>query len=236
MAKIILGIGVSSISGSIAGSTFSRNANGAYIRNKGIPTNSNTIAQQLSRARFAAAAIFWRLLTLVQQNSFRDQAINYPYIDSLGQSKTYTGNQLCMTVNNRLLSVDAPEISFMVPPVSVMPIGEVQPDVDVSLSTLTLSVQYNGGGFVVPVATKLIIEATPSLSKGVTNPKNEMYRRLAVIDAAAPTLNMAFTNVYFDAFGALPALGANVYFKATAISTQTAQYSPSLDAKAVIVP
>lgn len=231
MAKIIFGAGIANIRGSMAGTVFSANANGAYIRNRATPTNNNTISQQLSRGRFAAAAIFWRSLTLAQQNSFRDQAINYPYVDAIGQSKTYTGNQLCMVVNNRLLSVDAETIEFMIAPVSVPPIGEIAGIMQKAINNFVATFQFETGVLVVPANCKLIIECTPSLSKGVTNPKAEAFRRIAVLDAADSTDEVPLASSYNAVFGVIPDAGSNIYLKATVISTETGQYSPSLDFK-----
>ena len=63
MAKVVFGNGVSSISGSIAGNTYSRNRFGPYIRTRALPVNPNTAAQQLARSRFSTVSAQWRQLT-----------------------------------------------------------------------------------------------------------------------------------------------------------------------------
>lgn len=91
MARILFGGGVAQIRGSIGGTTYSKNANGAYARNRSQPANRNTLAQQGVRNIFGSIARRWKVLTLSQQASFIDLAASYPYVNSVGLSSVYTG-------------------------------------------------------------------------------------------------------------------------------------------------
>lgn len=116
MAKILLGGGVSGLSGSIGGTTFSRNSNGAYARNKVTPVDSKTPEQLAARSIFTAISTSYRDLTPAQRAGWKDGAPNFPYVDVFGQSKTYTGNQLFMKLNMNLVGVEASTISNLPTP------------------------------------------------------------------------------------------------------------------------
>lgn len=62
MARIVGGSIFGEIRGKLAGSVFSRNRAGAYIRQFVVPVNPRTLAQDRARGRFAAAAALWHSL------------------------------------------------------------------------------------------------------------------------------------------------------------------------------
>lgn len=107
MATISFGGGVSEIRGSVNGNTFSRNANGAIMRNRTTPINGRTTRQVSVRGALASIASGWRGLTEVQRQSWIDGAPNYPYTNRLGQPSQYTGQQLYMKLNQSLGQVGA---------------------------------------------------------------------------------------------------------------------------------
>lgn len=102
MATVSFGGGVSEIRGSVNGNTFSRNANGAIMRNRTTPINGRTARQVAVRGSLASIASGWRGLTEVQRQSWIDGAPNYPYTNRLGQPSVYTGQQLYMKLNQSL--------------------------------------------------------------------------------------------------------------------------------------
>lgn len=106
----------SKASGSIGGTVYSRNANGAYTRNRSVPVNRNTEAQKRQRSVFSQVAGFWRNLTAVQKQSFQDQAPNYPYVDTLGETKQYTAKQLHDYLNNNKVLINSAVLTNALPP------------------------------------------------------------------------------------------------------------------------
>lgn len=92
MAIITLGGGVASISGSVAGTTFSRNRGGPYMRTRAIPTNPNTPAQQAVRSFLAQLAVLWTsLLTSTQREAWDTYALNVPLPNSQGEPRNVGG-------------------------------------------------------------------------------------------------------------------------------------------------
>lgn len=240
---------LSSASGSVAGSTYSRNASGAYIRNRSTPTNPNTLAQQAARSSFGSASNVWRSLTATQKQSFADQVANYPYIDALGQSKTYTPSQLCMTVNNRvkqmvgLTDIDGggfvafPTITTMVPPVSIIFPEDCGVVYDISLGVMTLTVGLADALTELPDGYEMIVDATPLKSDGFYRPKNSDYRVIGGIGSlfASPfTTGVEITTPYLAAFpGSVITLGSNFYVRVTIIA-DNGMYSSSAYTKVVV--
>lgn len=95
MAIIITGGGVSQISGSVGGNTFSRNRSGAYVRNRSIPVNPNSSRQQTARANMSAAVIAWgQTLTEAQREAWRLYAASVPVKNRLGQNIYLTGQNM----------------------------------------------------------------------------------------------------------------------------------------------
>lgn len=92
MAIVTLGGGVASIRGSIGGTTFSANRGGPYARNRTVPVNPNTPAQQDVRALVSQLTSLWyNTLTVAQRQSWDDYAENVPLPNSLGYPRNVGG-------------------------------------------------------------------------------------------------------------------------------------------------
>lgn len=92
MAKVKLGAIAGQVSGSIGTQTWSRNRYGAYIRNRSIPVNTQTLFTQESKSILAAASQAWGSLNFDEQQAWRTWANNNPVIDRLGDQQTLAGN------------------------------------------------------------------------------------------------------------------------------------------------
>lgn len=87
-------------SGSVNGSTFSRNQGGSYIRNRSIPTNPNSPAQQSVRTFFKQMANAWtNTLTAAQRLGWKTYATNVPLPNSLGQPRKINDNAMYQRSN-----------------------------------------------------------------------------------------------------------------------------------------
>lgn len=87
-------------SGSIGGSTASRNRGGQYFRRRAIPTNPNTPAQQAVRGIFASLNSAWNTtLTQVQRDGWDSYALNTPVTDSLGNPVNAGGKGMYLRGN-----------------------------------------------------------------------------------------------------------------------------------------
>jgi hypothetical protein len=193
---------ITEASGSVAGSTYSRNANGAYIRNRSIPTNKNTSAQKVSRARFATAAQDWRDLNEAQRQTFADQAKNYPYKDKLGQTKTYTARQLNAKLNATLRQAGLGNITTCLPPVPDVPVTKATVVADTGAGTINLTEwQCLGGETTIPAGWEMIVKAT-SVAAGVSKAwKKSDFRVITKYPSGAIVTPKLLASLYEAVFG-----------------------------------
>lgn len=87
-------------SGSIAGTVFSRNAGGMYVRSRANPTNPNTDAQQAVRDAMRTLVFYWsQTLTDTNRENWNTYAFNTPTLNKLGESTHKTGQQMFLRGN-----------------------------------------------------------------------------------------------------------------------------------------
>jgi len=87
-------------SGSIAGTVFSRNAGGMYVRSRANPTNPNSPAQQAVRDAMRQLVNAWTdLLSDDQRDSWNSYAFNTPTLNKLGEPTHKTGQQMYLRGN-----------------------------------------------------------------------------------------------------------------------------------------
>lgn len=90
---------LSAISGSMNGTTFSRNSSGAYMRNRTVPVNPNTELQVQTRAGFTNASISWRDLGDAEQAAWKTYAQNSPVTNRIGDVIHLSGFGQYMALN-----------------------------------------------------------------------------------------------------------------------------------------
>lgn len=79
------------LSGSVGGVVASHNAGGAYLRNRSVPTNPNSLRQQLVRGSVSAAAGAWHGLSVGARASWAAYAAGTPVTNRLGESIILSG-------------------------------------------------------------------------------------------------------------------------------------------------
>ena len=89
MAKVISIVGT--LTGKLAGTVYSHNRWGTYIRQLVIPTNPQTVSQVAQRSRIASAAALWSTLTTEQRLAWDAFATQIVRLDRLGQPINYNG-------------------------------------------------------------------------------------------------------------------------------------------------
>jgi hypothetical protein len=226
MAKFISSL-ITEASGSVAGTTYSRNKNGSYIRNKSVPVNRNTLAQQAARARFSEVSSSWKGLDANERATWENNIMQYPYVDSLGQTKYYTASQLYKSINNSLFQVGLTPISSLPSPISMPTIISGEVIVDQSAKQIYIN-EISFGSFgnnTVPVGFSLLIYATTIRGAGFSAPKNSDYRFIDKIDASVDATSIQQAQFYDAVFGDSWANAENenntIYFgfKMVAVST-----------------
>lgn len=225
MALIKLTAFLDSISGKVNGSVFSRNKGGAYVRGKGIVSNPQSVAQSSVRAIFGAISQAWRGLTEVQRDAWNAATSNFPYQNRLGDTKVLSGFALHQKLNNNLSTIGQPFIANPPQPMEVAAMTDLDAVVEVGGVSTTMNIT---GQFTDPlsVAAKVALFATPPLSPGVSNYKNEL-RLVEVYDIADLVATKDINADYESVFGAAIE-GSKIGFKAQVISISTGQASAEI--------
>lgn len=87
-------------SGSVGGCTFSRNRSGAYVRNRSVPVNPASGAQNTVRSALATLVARWTgTLTTAQRSGWETWAANTPQTDALGNPINITGQNAYVMMN-----------------------------------------------------------------------------------------------------------------------------------------
>ena len=100
--KFTPGIAVSQLSGSVGGTTASRNKGGQYFRNRAIPVTVTSPEAQNAKAILSNRSQAWQALTPAQRAQWEEWARQNEVIDALGQSVTLSGHQAYVQINSIL--------------------------------------------------------------------------------------------------------------------------------------
>jgi len=189
-------------SGSVAGTTSSRNRNGQYVRTRAIPVNVNSVAQLAVRSRLATNSAAWRALTAAQRAGWESLGLMITRTDSLGQTYDLTGFQAYNSVNNNRVAAgdavvsDAPAVST--------PAGLLT--ATITLTAAAMSVAYT----TTPLAAgnRLFSFVSPQRSAGRSFEGD--FRLIAVSAAAAAS--PANIKAAYDARLGVPVVGNRIFF------------------------
>lgn len=188
-------------SGSLAGTTSSRNRFGQYIRTRAVPVNPNSSAQGSARARLATNSAAWRSLTDLQRAGWESLGGEMTRTDSLGQPYTLTGFQAYCSINGNNLAAgeavvdDAPA---MVTPSSL-------DTATITLTDAAFSIAYTP----TPLDTdeRLFVFASPQRSAGRSF---ENDYRLVFVSAGAAASPANVFSAYTSRLGT-PVVGNRVF-------------------------
>lgn len=101
----------SQASGSLAGTTFSRNKGGQYTRARAIPINPNTPEQAAVRNLFGTLADLWiNTLTGAQRDAWQTYANNVQLIDRLGEPININALSMYQRSNTPILQAGLPRV------------------------------------------------------------------------------------------------------------------------------
>jgi hypothetical protein len=98
--KVSYGAGISIASGSMGGSTASRNRYGAYWRSKVMPVNPGSTQQTNQRSYFSELASKWMLLSSAVRADWQTYANNTAVVDALGATIHLTGQNWYVGANS----------------------------------------------------------------------------------------------------------------------------------------
>lgn len=214
MAKIKFTAVVADMRGKLAGSVFSKNRGGAYVRTKVTPVNPNTTAQATVREIFTNLAQAFRNLTPEQITAWNAAVDNFKGTDIFGDIKRPSGINLFQRLNLNL--VNAGIAMIFNPPlpseVATMNIASVAFDTGDGTCNVTFS-EAN-----VPADHTLIISGFKPLSPGVNFTSKE-GSKLTKADAGV----VAPANIYasYVAKYGVPAAGTKIVLTAKTVNNLT---------------
>lgn len=211
MAKFTPGAIVSEISGKIAATIFTRNRGGNIIRNRRTPINRRSVAQSVRRQGLGNLASAWRGLTQAQRGSWNGATGNFPYQNTLGETKFLSGSQLYIQFNQNLLilglaTVDTAPAPFAFAVFTIVLTGAAVPTLSLAFTPDPMTALNN-----------LAVYATPNLSPGIDSPNASKFRFLETIDAAA--VSPANILATFQALFGDPVVGQKIFVEVRPIST-----------------
>jgi len=129
MARAIYGEIITSMVGSVGGTTHSKNRYGFYVKNKPIPTNPNTPAQAEIRSFMQQLVSYWKTTVTATQADAWNHAGELHKRSKYGQSFSLSGFNLFCGVNVLLLTggaplIDEPTIFNGAPPLIIPTISD----------------------------------------------------------------------------------------------------------------
>lgn len=217
--KYTPGIAVAEMSGSLGGTTASRNRGGQYFRRRAIPTRVTSTYAQNAKAILAAASQGWRALTAAQRAEWEAFSKQHPIVDALGKSFTKSGQQAYVAIRCRLAQASAALITA--PPISAAP---------APLLTFTQTYDIGAGAFAgtytatpLGAGVKLWIRAAVVDSPGVAFIRNKLkFVGLSAAAQASPFDQQALIEARFGTL----LVGQNVFIEMATFDTATGLMSP----------
>ena len=226
MAKIKFGMMMTDASGKLGGQVFAKNRGGNYVRTKVTPSNPQSVAQMAVRGIFASISSRWSALTEAQRATFNNFVSSYAKTDIFGDLRNPSGKSLFQRLNQNLLISGQAEINACVSPLKV-PFANVT-NATFAIGSGELLVQTEG----VTTGSKLVLWATPKLSKGTTFVKNQL-RQVSVVPGGS-SVEIEAGGAYTAKFGT-PAVGDNIYVGVKVINPN-GQASPLETIKLTVTP
>lgn len=180
-------------SGSVNGTTYSRNRSGNYARNRSTPVNPEAPRQSVIRSIMASLSHTWRnVLTPTQRGMWNDYALTLPALNRIGESITLTGINAFIQLN-----------TWRVARLELAPTNEppgAPPSESASLNTAVITAGTSGFDVTVtmssyPTSTTLIVQMSRPQSPGITSIKSitgwREFTRQAVAGAVPQVIEVA---------------------------------------------
>lgn len=228
MALIKMAHIVAEARGSIAGTVFSRNTYGAYLRQKVTPINKQSIPQQIIRQYLAQIAQAWRGLTAAQRAGWNQGAVNFTRTNIFGDNVQLTGFNLYMRLNQNLLIIGEAVIAAAPTPGSVPGFNSLAITANTTGSALTIAFAD-----AIDSNVKVIVKATAPLSQGKDFAKSELKKMDVLTDST--TTPWDAKSSYENLFGALPPIGTKIFVEFTPVNLTTGQAGVPIKASTIAV-
>lgn len=200
-------------SGTMAGSVWSHNKGGNYVRNWRVPTNPNTAFQVAMRDYLSQLSTSWgQTLTALQRTAWATFAANVSWVDALGQSINLDGRNWYIKCNSIRLQASV-AIVTAAPTVFQMATLTL-PVPTITAAGTTVSVAYtNTDGWAGEVGGYLLVFASRPMNASVNFFKGPYRFAGKVSGAATPPTSPAVITLPFPSGPA----GSKQFFRFVAV-------------------
>jgi hypothetical protein len=218
--KILQPFGSLAASGSIGGSTYSRNRYGAYVRSRVVPVNPQSALQAAVRSTFSELVARWSLLTPAQRTAWSEYAAATPRTDALGQPITLTGRAVfignnALRIQSGLAVVQDGPTTFTLPELTTPELTITAGDpISVAFTAADAWTTPTGGG--------LSLFVTPAKSPQTEFCKGPYRYAGTILGAATSPSSPATISTPF-----VYASGARVFYRMVAMTADGRISSPS---------
>jgi hypothetical protein len=181
---------VTEIRGSIGGTVFARNRGGAYARARTVGVNPSTTRQTSVRSLLADLAQYWsNTLTAAQRSAWNLYAANVPLINSLGEARNVSGQNMFVRTNSLVLDTGGTLLAAAPTNFTVGPTVTPTFTVDSAADTFDLT---NLGSFTNPAGgTRFLLSVGRPQNAGVNfykAPFQKAYGDLIIAVTNAPPI------------------------------------------------
>lgn len=202
---------VGQLSRSVGSTTASHNRFGAYFRSRVVPVNPDTASQRTQRDSLHDRSQAWRGLTAVQRAGWAALGQQLVRLDSLGVQYNLTGLQAYTSNNRTLVYIGQAVIANAPAIVAVTAVATATPSSSAGGGTLSMAYTVTP----VPAGTNYVIEMTRQMSAGISFVPRSLYKKVAVLAAAAASPASVVT-AYTGLFGGLVA-GQRIFYRLYAV-------------------
>lgn len=223
---------VSEFSGKQGSTVASHNRYGPYFRNRTIPTNPNTVAQQDARNNLVYCTRAWSNNLLPSERAAFDAAApSVSLVDALGRTYTPTGQNYFVSLSRNKSNYSGINIYASEVPATPDPTALETFTVTADIGLASMSAAYTTTP--APAATKVVIEATRQVNPGVTFMSRSEYRQIFMTAAAAAS-PADILAAYEAKFGAMIA-NKQIFFRAYLLNS-VGQRSGYTSTTAIVAP
>jgi len=223
MALIKFGAAIVDARGSIAGTTFSRNKSGAYVRARVKPVNPKSVRQEAARTILSYLAEYWhKTLSPTVRGHWETYAAAVPMLNKLGETIHLSGYNHFMRSNSVRMTSHPTAVNFA-PTVLSLPAKDnelVCAEENITAQTFTFNCNSdlfaaNGD----PIVSIMLDQGQPQLVS--RNTYHGPWRYMGFIDVPEGTAGTATENAPFTF-----ALDQKVWFRARTYTNEGRTSTP----------
>ena len=223
MAKVMFGAIATDARGKVAGIVYSKNRNGAYVRQKVSPTQAPSARRNTVRETLGGLASFFSgSLTAAQVAAWNYFALNNPVTDVFGRVMTLSGINAFCQLNGIIINCGGTQIDDPPASLAITPLTSATVTLDTDPSDV-LSIAYTPTPLGANI--KLQVWATQPLPTGRTFTGN--YKRWLMVSAAAAASPLNALAAYNTKFGTF-AQGQKVGIWTNLVDVTTGAQTPGL--------